>query len=126
MKVTPMIMAQAAQGLTLRGGSPFTDFRLPNSNFPFLTSILSSFFLSLIFYYYLFSNEYLSSHHKIICLFIVSSVFFRLVPSKLLKNEKFLKAGRRDLTVGGRKSVVPPQVVVLLGADHLTLEGRGG
>ena len=119
MKVTPMIEAQAAQGLRLRGGRPFTDFRLPNSNFPFLTSILSSFFLSLIFFYYLFSNEYLSSHHKIICLFIVSSVFFRPVPSKLLKNEKskvlnFLKAGRRDLTVGGWKSVVPPQVVVLL------------
>ena len=109
-----MIEAQAAQGLTLRGGRPFTDFRLPNSNFPFLTSILT-----LIFFYYLFSNEYLSSHHKIMCLFIVSSVFFRPVPSKLLKNEKskvlnFLKAGRRDLTVGGWKSVVPPQVVVLL------------
>ena len=72
------------------------------------------FFCRWFFYYYLFSNEYLSSHHKIICLFIVSSVFFRPVPSKLLKNEKFLKAGRRDLTVGGRKSVVPPQVVVLL------------
>ena len=67
----------------------------------------------------MFSNEFLSSHHKIMCLFIVSSVFFRPVPSKLLKNEKpkvlnLLKAGRRDLTVGGRKSVVPPQAVVLL------------
>ena len=113
-----MIEAQAAQGLTPRGGLPFTDFRLPNSNFPFLTSIFL-FFCSWFFFYFLFSNEYLSSHHKTMCLFIVSSVFFRPVPSKSLKNEKskvlnLLKAGRRDLTVGGRKSVVPPQVVVLL------------